>query len=117
MLWFLQHYLLHNIVIVVVQAGLLKRELPWHNIRLSDNPVEVLNEHLSLLVGRYVPIRVIRVRKRINLSFMINAGMLLAPSWRLIFGGHVIALGLTGKSLPAIKCSDAKKLFFLLRFF
>ena len=26
------------------------RELPWHNIWLSDNPVEVLNEHLSLLV-------------------------------------------------------------------
>ena len=30
------------------------RELPWRNIWLSDNPVEVLNEHLSLLVGRYV---------------------------------------------------------------
>ena len=28
------------------------RELPWRNIWLSDNPVEVLNEHLSLLVGR-----------------------------------------------------------------
>ena len=28
-------------------------ELPWHNIWLSDNPVEVLNEHLSLLVGGY----------------------------------------------------------------
>ena len=27
-------------------------ELPWSNIWLSDNPVEVLNEHLSLLVGR-----------------------------------------------------------------
>ena len=30
------------------------RELPWRNIWLYDNPVEVLNEHLSLLVGRYV---------------------------------------------------------------
>ena len=39
------------------------RELPWHNIWLSDNPVEVLNEHLSLLVGRYVPTKVIRVHK------------------------------------------------------
>ena len=38
------------------------RELPWHNIWLSDNPVEVLNEHLSLLVERYVPTKVIRVR-------------------------------------------------------
>ena len=26
------------------------RELPWRNIWLSENPVEVLNEHLSLLV-------------------------------------------------------------------
>ena len=38
------------------------RELSWRNIWLSDNPVEVLNEHLSLLVGRYVPTKVIRVR-------------------------------------------------------
>ena len=37
------------------------RELPWHNIWLSDNPVVVLNEYLSLLVIRYVPTKVIRV--------------------------------------------------------
>ena len=37
------------------------RDLPWHNIWLADNIVEVLNEHLSLLVGRYVPTKVIRV--------------------------------------------------------
>ena len=36
--------------------------LPWHNIWLADNPVEVLNEHLSMLVGRYVLTNVIRVR-------------------------------------------------------
>ena len=35
------------------------RELPWRNIWLSDNPIEVLNEHLSLLVGSYVPTKVI----------------------------------------------------------
>ena len=29
-----------------------------------DNPVEVLNEHLSLLVGRYVPTKIIRVRNK-----------------------------------------------------
>ena len=40
------------------------RELLWRNIWLSDNPVEVLNEHLSLLVGRYVPTKVIRVRNQ-----------------------------------------------------
>ena len=33
---------------------------------------------------------------RISLDLMINAGMLLASSWRLIFGGSVISLGLTG---------------------
>ena len=38
------------------------RELPWHNIWLSDNRVEVLNEHLSLMVGRYVLTKVISVR-------------------------------------------------------
>ena len=38
------------------------RELPWRNIWLSENPVKVLNEHLSLLVGRYVPTKVIRVQ-------------------------------------------------------
>ena len=40
------------------------RELPWRNIWLSDNLVEVLNEHLSLLVGRYAPTKVIRVRNK-----------------------------------------------------
>ena len=37
------------------------RELSWVNIWLSDNPVEVLNEHLSLLVRCYVPPKVICV--------------------------------------------------------
>ena len=37
------------------------RDLPWRNIWLADNPSEVLNEHLSLLVGRYVPTKVIHV--------------------------------------------------------
>ena len=40
------------------------REFPWRNIWISDNPVEVFNEHLSLLVGRYVPTKVIRVRNK-----------------------------------------------------
>ena len=39
-------------------------DLPWGNIWLDDNPFEVLNEHLSLLVGRYVPTKVIRVRNK-----------------------------------------------------
>ena len=40
------------------------RDLPWRNIWLADNPVEVLNEHLSLLVGRYVPTKVFHVRNK-----------------------------------------------------
>ena len=35
-------------------------DLPCHNIWFADNPVEVLNEHLFLLVGRYVPTNAIR---------------------------------------------------------
>ena len=35
---------------------------------------------------------------KINLGLLINGGMLLAASRRLILGGPVIALGLTGKS-------------------
>ena len=39
-------------------------DLPWRNIWSFDNPVEVLNEHLSLLVGRYVPTKIICVRNK-----------------------------------------------------
>ena len=45
------------------------QELPWRNIWLSDNPIQVLNEHLSLLVGHYVPTKVIRVRNKDKPSF------------------------------------------------
>ena len=40
------------------------QDLPWHNIWCADNPVEVFNEYLLLLVGRFVPTRVIRVRNK-----------------------------------------------------
>ena len=43
---FLKHQVNWNTVYSAI------RELPWRNIWLSDNPVEVLNEPLSLLVGR-----------------------------------------------------------------
>ena len=55
---FLKHQVNRNTVCGAI------RDLPWRNISLSDNPVEVLNEHLSLLVGRYVPTKVIRVRNK-----------------------------------------------------
>ena len=55
---FLKHQVNWNTVCVAI------RELPWRNIWHADNPVEVLNEHLSLLVGRYLPTKVIRVRNK-----------------------------------------------------
>ena len=55
---FLKHQVNWNTVCGTIQ------HLPWRNIWHADNPVEVLNEHLSLLVGRYVPTKVIRVRNK-----------------------------------------------------
>ena len=40
---------------------------------------------------------------RIRFGLMINADVLLTSSTELIFGGPVIALGLTGKCLSAVK--------------
>ena len=41
-------------------------------------------------------------------SLMINAGMLLASSRRLTFGGLVIALGITGKSVSCqVRANEA----------
>ena len=37
------------------------QDLPWRNIRSADNPVEVLDEHLLLLVLRFLITQVIRV--------------------------------------------------------
>ena len=42
------------------------QDLPWRNIWSAENPVKVLNEHLLLLVGRFVPTKVIRVRNKVN---------------------------------------------------
>ena len=78
------------------------QNLPWRNIRSADDHVEVLNEHLLLVVGRFEPrSSVCTIRK--SHCLMINAGMLLASSRGLIFGGVVITLRLTGKSLSAAK--------------
>ena len=48
------------------------QDLPWRNIWSADNPVEVLNEHLSLLVGRYVQPRSSVCATRINLVFVLS---------------------------------------------
>ena len=49
---FLKHQVNWKTVCIAIQ------DLSWRNIWLADNPVEVLNEHLSLLVGRYVKTKV-----------------------------------------------------------
>ena len=40
------------------------QDLPWRNIWSADNPVEVLNENLLLLVGRFVPTKIIHVSNK-----------------------------------------------------
>ena len=40
------------------------RDLPWRSIWCAINPVEVMNQHLSLLVERFVPTKVIRMRNK-----------------------------------------------------
>ena len=71
--------------------------------RCADNPVEVLNEHLLLLVGRFVPTKIIRVHNKDKPLFDDQCRHTSASSRRLIFGGPVIALGLTGMSLSTVK--------------
>ena len=64
---FLKHQVNWNTVCGAIQ------ELPWHNIWLSDNPAEVLNEHLSLLVGCCVPTKVIREQNKDKPWFAMQA--------------------------------------------
>ena len=52
--------------------------------------------HLSLLVRRFLPMKVIRVRNNDKLGLWVTAGVRSTSSRRLIFGGLVIALELTG---------------------
>ena len=67
---FLKHQINWNTVCGAIQ------DLPWHNIWSADNPVEVLNQHSLLLIGRFVLIRSSVCSTRINFGLMINAGML-----------------------------------------
>ena len=53
---FLKHQVNSNRVCGAMQ------DLPWRNIWPVGNPVEVLNEHLLLLVGRFGPIKVFSFR-------------------------------------------------------
>ena len=63
----------------------------------------LLKVHMSPLVGSYVPTNVIRARNKDKPWFIDQCRHVLASSRRLIFGGPVIAHGLTGKSLSTVK--------------
>ena len=94
---FLKHQVNWNKVCGAMQ------DLPWGNIWSDDNPVDVLNEHLFLLVERFVPTKIIRGATKTKPWFDDQCRHALASSRRLIFAGPVIALGLTGKSLSTVK--------------
>ena len=78
---FLEHQVNWNTVCGAI------RDLPWRNIWLAGNPVEVLNEQQFLLVGQYVyqPKSSVCVT-RISLGLMTYAGLFLASSRSLFFG-------------------------------
>ena len=79
------------------------QDLHWHNIWSADNPVEVLNEHLLLQVGLFVPTKIIHVRNKDKPWFDDQCSHAFSLKQKLIFGGPVIALGLTGMSLSTVK--------------
>ena len=70
--FFFKHQVNWNTVCCAIQ------DLPLCNICLADNPVKVLNEHLSQLVGRYVLKKVISVRNKDKPRF--------DDQWRHAFG-------------------------------
>ena len=72
------------------------QDLPWRNIWLADNNVEVLTNICLCWLNVFFQPRSSVFVTRISHGLMINAGMLLGSSRRIIFVGLVIALGLTG---------------------
>ena len=76
------------------------RDLSWRDIWLA---VEVLNEHLSLIVGHYVPTKVIHMRDKDKPWFDDQCRHAFGLIRRLIFDGPVIALGLTENSFSAVE--------------
>ena len=73
--------------------------LPWRSIWSADNPFERLNVHLSLLVERFVPTKVICVRIKDKSFFNDDCRLAFDIKQGPISGALVIALELTGMSL------------------
>ena len=96
---FLKHQVNWNTVCGAMQ------DLPWHNIWSADNPVEVLNEHLLLQIGHFVPTKVIREGNknepwlrhafgtlRQSVSLVPETGMFSRMQSLLISGGPLLSL-------------------------
>ena len=88
---------------------------PWHNIWSADNPAEVFNEHLSLLIG-YVPTKVINVHNKDrpccdDQECMYS--MLLTSIYKLIFCEPEITLRLSGESF--VHCQVRASIIFIKR--
>ena len=73
--------------------------LPWRSIWNADNPVERLNVHLPLLVERFVPTKVFRMRNKNKPWFNDDCRLAFDIKQGPISGGLVVALELTGMSL------------------
>ena len=84
------------------------RDLPWSNIWSSANPVEVLNKHLSLLVGRYVPTKIIRVRNKDKPWFDDQCRRAFDLKQEAHLWWCVIALGLIGNSSSSSSSSSSR---------
>ena len=79
------------------------RDLHWRNIWIADHPVEVLNEHLSLLVGCYVSTKVIRVRNKDKAYFDEQCRHAFCPKKEAHLRWTRDRSRVTGKSLSAVK--------------
>ena len=83
---FLKHQVNSNIVCGAMQ------DLPWRSIWSAETSVEVLNEHLLLLVGRFVSNKVIDVRNQDKTWFDDQCRHDFGIKKEAIFSGPVIAL-------------------------
>ena len=80
-----------------------KQDLPWRDIWAADNPVEGLNEELSLLVRRSVSMKVIHAHHKDTPCFDDQCKCAFDLKEEVIFCRRTIALGLTGKSLSPVE--------------
>ena len=79
----------------------LKHQVNWNTVYGGIQDLPRRNIWLPLLVDRYLPTKVIRVRNKDKPWFDDQCTCAFGQSKRLIFGGPVIAVRLTEKSLSA----------------